>query len=149
MKVVNTIQITVFAKAQENKEQIVNTLKEFLPGDLEKEKVCIEETKAIGSDDSPVVIYKVLLSKDRHCNDILHLFKEKLPADQKQLLVRQLHSRLDEEFDFFLRLDKDALLNDHRYELTDGGHCFHFKLNIACFPRKRATAEKVIREMFV
>ncbi|MBI4439784.1 hypothetical protein HY638_02325 [Candidatus Woesearchaeota archaeon] len=146
MKLAHTIQVTVFAKAGE--EMVLSRLKELFPFDLEQEKIPIESTKATAADESAILIYKVVLTKERHTNPFIDNLREKLSADQKQLLIRQLHSRLDEDMDFFIRLEKDKLIDENIFQVTDSGNCFHIRISIASFPKKRSVAEKVIQEIF-
>ncbi|MFC1769041.1 RNA-binding domain-containing protein [Nanoarchaeota archaeon] len=146
-KLVNTLQITVFVKSGEDLSIVMSKLKEIVPFDFKKEKIKIEETNATGVDENPIKIIRILLLKGRLIKPFIELMKNNLSSDQKKLILKQINSRLDENMDFFIRLDKDKLLNGE-YFLTDGGNCFHFKMNIACFPKKRINAEIAIREIF-
>ncbi|HLC65208.1 MAG TPA: RNA-binding domain-containing protein [Candidatus Nanoarchaeia archaeon] len=148
MKLAHTIQVTVFAKADEDKYEIESKLKELFPFNLIEERIQIEQSRATGADDRPILIYKVVLTKERHTNPFIENLREKLPREQKDLVLRQLHSRLDDDMDFFIRLDKDKLMNENTFLVTDSGNCFHIKITIASFPKKRSNAEKVIREIF-
>jgi len=71
-----------------------------------------------------------------------------LVNEQRELILRQAETRLDREFNFFIRFDKEKLVNENKYWITDSGNCFHIKMNIACFPRKREQALKIIQNIF-
>jgi len=148
MKYFNNIKISVFAKKdEEDHEKIKQKLIELVPFDPEKEKLKVKEQKAEGFNEKIVYIYEIDLAKDRHINAFTEFLLSKLTPEQKELIKRQLESRLDEEFNFFLRLDKEKLLNNE-FWITDSGDCYHIKANIACFPRNREKAAAVLREIF-
>jgi RNA binding exosome subunit len=86
------------------------------------------------------------LQKEKHTNAFLNSLKQRLSDDQKQLLLRQSESRLDSELSFFIRLDKDRLLNENRFWITDSGNCFHIRMSIAAYPSNREAALKVISQ---
>lgn len=148
MRQVNNITITVFSKVGEDREKIISRLKELVPLNPDEEKISVVTEKATAADESPIYIMRITLSKERHASAFLDLLKQKLSAEQKSTIIRQLHSRLDDEMDFYIRFEKDALLNENSFQLTDGGNCFHIRMNIASFPKKHSVAEKVIKEIF-
>ena len=77
-------------------------------------------------------------------NKFLENLLNNLSKGQKEQILREDESRLDENLDFFIRLDKDSWINDKKLELTDSGKCFHLKISIAAFPKKREVALKVV-----
>lgn len=148
MKVLNTVLLSVFVKEGENESKIAEKLKTFMPVDFEKEKIAIIRTAAQGFNESKIVILEIELHKEKHTNIFVKKIQEIISKEQKELLLRQADSRLDEEFYFFIRFDKDKLLNEDKYWITEEGNCFHVKMNIACFPRKRDEALKIIQNIF-
>ena len=147
MRLANSVSVRVFCREEEDRELIVNRLKLLLPFDLEKEKIKIEERSAEGFEDRQIKIFSVELDRERHTNAFVNNLVEKL-GDEKKTLLEQLESRLDDELNFFIRLDKEMLLKD-RFVLTDSGNCYHIRVNIASFPRSRANAVKVIRALII
>ncbi len=71
-----------------------------------------------------------------------------LDKKQKELILKQSESRLDESLDFFIRFDKEEWIDKNKLELTDSGKCFHLKINVAAFPRKREAGLKIVNELF-
>jgi RNA binding exosome subunit len=63
-------------------------------------------------------------------------------------LFRQVESRLDEELFFFIRIDKEKLIKANEFILTDEGNCYHIKLGVAAYPRKREIALGRLKEYF-
>lgn len=145
MRVVNNISVRVFCREVKDRELIVNRLKLLLPFDLEKEKVKIEERSAEGFEDRQIKIFSVELNRERHTNAFINNLIENL-GEEKKTLLEQLESRLDNELNFFIRLDKEMLLKG-RFVLTDSGNCYHIRINIASFPKSRANAVNAIKNI--
>ena len=60
----------------------------------------------------------------------------------------QKESRLDDNLDFFLRFGKDEYIRNDKLMLTDSGNCFHIKISIDAFPKKREIALKIADKIF-
>lgn len=146
MKRVHNIVFSVFAKSGEDMESLESALLSLLPFNLEDENIKLKKTLASGLVESKITILELSLEKERHTNAFLDAFLDDLSTDQKKTLLNQ-ENRLDDDCHFFIRLDKDALL-DGKLALTDGGNCFHIKMAIAAFPKKKEAARKIIEELF-
>jgi len=148
MKKANNIHIRVFFKKQENEEQIINTLKKIIgysDEELRKEKIEIKKTEAKGFEEK-IKINEIVLNKDRHMNHFLKILNTNLNKKDKELLIKQ-ENRIDENYDFFLRISKQQAL-ENIYELTDSGDCYHIKINLACHPKNKELAKEKIKEIF-
>jgi RNA binding exosome subunit len=146
MKLANSIKVTVFAKPEENEDKIRDKLISFFPFNLEEEKIPVKRSRAVSFSQRQISIYKVELSKERHTNAFLKLINSKLDTQQRCMLLSQ-ENRLDDNLDFFIRLSKEHLLNNE-YMLTDCGDCYHIRISIAAFPRKREVALAVVKKVF-
>lgn len=147
MRFANAIQIRVFSKDDEDEARIISGLKELVAFDYEKEKIKFSSQTAIGFNEAKIRIFTISLDKERHVRAFLGMLMQKLNDMQKELLLRQRESRLDDELDFYIRLDKDKLLNEHLCWITDSGNCYHIRISIAAFPRKREVALKIIEQI--
>ncbi|MBW2999631.1 hypothetical protein KY339_03065 [Candidatus Woesearchaeota archaeon] len=147
MRLIHNARLNVFCKEEDNEEIITEKLKELIPVDFEKEKLEIERRVAQGFEKKKIITLEIFFEKERHTKIFLENLNEKLSKEQKELLINQAESRLDEDLDFFIRLDKQKLLNNE-YWVTDSGDCFHIKMAIAAFPKKRDIALSIIREIF-
>ncbi len=147
MKQFNNIHISVFSYPEEDYEKIKSKLISLLPFDLGKEKIILKESKAEGFNERQIKITEAAIDKERHTNAFFENLLSKFKKEQKDLLLMQSESRLDEELNFFIRLDKEKLLNDEFY-ITDSGNCYHIKFNLAVFPRKRELALQMAKELF-
>lgn len=149
MKLVNNIAIRVFAPPEENQIAIKKAFLKLIgynEEEIKDEKIAFEEKNAKGFNERKIKTLTCILEKDRHCNIFLKKINEKLTKKDKQLLLSQ-EDRLDEHFDFFLRLNKDELIKDN-YVLTQEGNCFHIRMNIATFPKSEERAREIIKEIF-
>lgn len=147
MKLANSIRISVFAKEDEDESRIEEGLKSVIPLDFEREKISVERKTSIGFNERKIRILGILLQKDRHINAFLEFLGGKLGERQKGLLLRQKESRLDSELYFFIRLDKEKLLNGEFF-ITDSGSCYHIRISIAAFPKSRLDALGVVERIF-
>ena len=145
MKLANNINVRVFCTEDEDKNLIVEKLKLLLPFDLEKEKIRFEEQKAEGFEEKKIYVIRAFLAKDRHINAFIENLVSRL-GEEKKTLLEQLDSRLDDDLNFFIRLDKDMLLKN-KFVVTDSGNCYHIKINIAAFPKRREKAVEVLNKL--
>lgn len=147
MKLANSIKISVFAKEEEDPDKILNKLISLIPFNLEEEKIALSKQNAAGFNQQTIKIFEITMIKDRHINGFLEFLNSKLTADQKELLIQQADSRTDDDLNFFIRLDKDKLMNDE-FQITDSGNCYHIKICLAVFPKKKENALAVVKEIF-
>jgi RNA binding exosome subunit len=100
------------------------------------------------SENEPTIYqFEVKLEKQKHIKDFLNSLKEKLTDEQKNLLIAQADSRLNDEMQYFMRFDKVRFLQDELW-LVDHGDCIHIKITVACYPNNRETALEVINGLF-
>jgi len=132
-KDIHSITISVFEKNQEKIDTIKNTISWFLPLDFEKEKITYIHDQVPGLQDSPTHIIRVILTKHKHTKILLQQLFSQLAIKERELLYLQRESRLSNEGIFYVRLDKQSLIN-HTCLLTDGGDCFHLKIKLAAYP---------------
>ena len=147
MKLAHQIKISVFIHEEEDREAVYNKLLSLVPFNLKEEKIKLNEDTATGFNNKKIKTYEIVLEKDRHINGFLEKLKESLSQEQKELLIKQAESRLDNERNFFIRLDKEKLLNNE-FWVTDSGNCLHIMISIAAFPAKREKALEVLNELF-
>ncbi|MFH1052788.1 MAG: RNA-binding domain-containing protein [Candidatus Woesearchaeota archaeon] len=147
MKLAHNIIISVFAKDDEDYDKISSGLFRLIPFDILKEKIIVEEIKAKGLECPEIKIMEAKLIKDRHVNGFLKNLNNALPEEQKKKLMDQYLSRLDEDLNFYIRLDKGELL-EGKHKLTDKGDCFHIKIHLACYPEKTEIAKGLLKQIF-
>ena len=148
MKYAHSIKLTVFSYENENVQAILDAFLKFFPFSLEENKVELKKTEAKGATESNIAIFEAVLTKTKLINRFLDFILGSLDKKQKELILKQIESRLDENLDFFIRFDKEEWMNNKKLELTDSGKCFHLKINVAAFPKKREVGLKIVNELF-
>ena len=148
MRWIHKATITAFGKPEEDVKAVKEGLIALVPFDLEEAKVSLDVQKAEGLEDRIIKIYTIALAKEAHTNDFLQFLLDTLTEEQKETLISQAESRLDTEFDFFIRFDKEQWIAKKELTLTDSGNCFHIKLSLATFPKKKENALKLINKLF-
>lgn len=148
MKYAHIIKITAFSYEYENSEAITDALLRLLPFKIEDNKTALKRSTATGFNQKKMEVLEIALTKTNLINQFLRNFVGNLDRGQRQLILNQSESRLDKNIDFFLRFDKEQWLNDKKLAFTDSGKCFHIKISIAAFPKKREVALSIIRDLF-
>ena len=115
---------------------------------MEENNLQLKKTIATGFSETEIKIYELQLSKQNLIAQFLRNFVACLTAGQKKTILNHKESRLDENLDFFIRFDKDVWMQKEMLELTDSGKCFHLRMSIAAFPRKREVALVVVDNIF-
>jgi hypothetical protein len=148
MRIANSIKITVFVKEEEKEEKIRGALLDLFPFDMGEEKVELKQSVATGFNEKKIKLFEIRLTKDKHINLFLEYLQNKLSKETKELIQKQAESRTDDGCSFFLRFSKDKLINEKEFWLTDQGNCFHIRINIAAFPKKKEKALSIINKIF-
>jgi RNA binding exosome subunit len=149
MKYLNNAVISAFAKpSEEDVSAVRKGIVELVPLNLAEEKIEVKEQTAHGFNEQQIKIFTITLAKTAHTTAFLKALLNRLTKEQKELLLRQKESRLDDELRFFMRIDKDKWLSDRRIFITDSGHCFHIRMHLASFPATREAALLLLEKVF-
>ncbi|MBI3035595.1 hypothetical protein HYY71_04690 [Candidatus Woesearchaeota archaeon] len=148
MKYAHLIRLTAFSYEHENSEAVLSAFLKFFPFNLEDSKIALKKTGAAGFNERRIAIFEVVLAKNNLINQFLRNLLSVLDESQKGRILEQAESRLDKNLDFFLRFDKDSWINEKKLLLTDSGKCFHVKISIAAFPKKREIALNIVKDLF-
>ena len=150
MKIAHQIKIKVFSyeKINEDNKLILDKFLELFPFDFKDEKIELKKTEAEGFHEKKIIVFETILNKEKHIKRFLENLNQKLGNEEKNRIISQLDSRLDDNLDFFLRFDKEEYLKNNKLNLTDSGNCFHVSMSIAAFPKKREIGLKIVRDVF-
>lgn len=150
MKLAHQIKAKVFSyeKFNEDAKLILDKFLQLFPFDLKEEKIELKKTKTVGFNENEITILDVTLAKERHTNQFLENLMKNLDEEQKKLILSQVEQRLDDNLDFFLRFDKDEYIKNNKLALTDSGKCFHIKMSVAAFPKKREIGLGIVKMVF-
>jgi len=146
--IAHKITVTVFSKEEENQSKIKTSLLELFPYDLEEEKIKLIEKTVTGFNEKQIKVLEVILEKNKHIEEFLNNLTKTLSDQAKELILKQAESRLDDECKFYLRFSKDKLIGEKELWITDQGNCFHIKMTLAVFPKKREKALEIIQKVF-
>ncbi|MBI4919483.1 hypothetical protein HY837_06120 [archaeon] len=149
MKIAHFIELSVFAKPEENVDALKQGLTDLIPFNLEEERIELQEQDASSFEGRTIKIFTINLTKEKHTNKFLNFLIENLSEHMKQTIKTQLDSRIDEELHFYLRFDKTKWVTEKKLFLTDGGDCYHIKITAAAFPKSRENAIKIIKNFLV
>ena len=149
MKYAHLIKLTVFSYENKNNESILDSFLKFFPFNIEDNKVILKKTDAIGFNDTKIEVIEIILTKTNLINQFLKNLLDNLDKEQKNKILQQMESRLDKNLDLFLRFEKDTWINERKLVLTDSGKCFHLRISVAAFPKKREVALNVIKDLFL
>ena len=150
MKLAHQIKAKVFSyeKVNEDEKLILDKFLQLFPFDLKEQKIDLKKTQAFGFNEKKIAIFDVALTKEKHTKQFIENLIKNIDEEQRKLIASQLESRLDDNLDFFLRFDKDKYIKNNKLKLTDSGNCYHIKINIASFPKRREKAIEVLKELF-
>lgn len=150
MNIAHSIRASVFSHEKDNEDSnaILAGLLDFFPFTLEKEKIIVSKSIAKGFNEKNITSFEVSLSKDRHIRLFLDSLVSRLDEAQKRKILSQAVTRLDNNLDFFLRFDKKTFIESKKLLLTDSGNCFHIRISVAAFPKKRETALLIVNRIF-
>ncbi len=148
MRWVHSAAITAFAKPEEDVERIRESTIALVPFDLNNARVVLVAKNVQGFNERIIKIFSISITREAQTNVFLDFLLNKLSDEQKRLLISQAESRLDANLDFFIRIDKDHWMNEREIWLTDSGSCFHIKLAVAAYPKKRDVALLLVRKLF-
>jgi len=148
MKYAHSIKLTVFSYELEDSQRILDAFLRLFPFNLEEKKVALKKADASGFKEKTITIYETDLRKDSLINQFLENILSKLDKNQKEQILQEIEQRLDDNFNFILRFDKDLWSNDNKLILTNTGKCYNLRISIAAFPKKREAALKVMNELF-
>jgi len=143
-KLIHNIHVSLFAKEEEPVDLYRKKFILLFPFDVEKS---LQEKKAESENEPTINQFTVILEKQKMIKDFLSNLIGKLSEEQKNLIVAQAETRLNDEMQFFLRFDKVKFLSDELW-LVDHGECVHIRMTLACYPHSRENALKIVEELF-
>src|SRR3989344_8815330 len=114
MKLAHLIKLSVFSKQEDNENDVLNSFLSLMPFNIEEEKLELKTSTAEGFEHAKIKIFELTLIKEKHTTKFIENLITKLADEQKQLILTQAESRLDEDLKFFLRFDKEKLLKENK-----------------------------------
>ncbi|MCJ7444521.1 MAG: hypothetical protein MUO26_08330 [Methanotrichaceae archaeon] len=136
---INRISLKAFAAATEDERRVSAALSIFVPSDS------IFGTLAKGYFGNEI---KILESKIKKKESLIffRVLMERLPKEERLRLHSEIPSRVDENCNFHMRLDKQAAYKGH-VRLTDSKDALDISVHIASYPSRREEAMRIIGEL--
>lgn len=137
---IHNLSYRAFVYGTENEEKVREALSTLLP--------TAQPIKEIteGYHKNQVIILQGKITKKREMKDFLEKLGTLKPSSKKRIL-RELHERMDDRGNLFLRFDKQrAYMGD--LKIVEHGDALHLKLKIAAYPARKDEALKVARQIF-
>ena len=135
-KNIHSITLNVFEKDEEKIEEILTIYHNLLHIDFQKEKLYIKQEKLEGLKENIIHSITLETTRKRHNELLFDSIFQNITKQDRDTIIEQIESRLNDEGYVFIRLEKQALLQQ-QFILTDEGDCFHIKIKIAGYPAKR------------
>jgi len=107
----------------------------------------VKISKVQGFNEQMITKFEVIIKKASSINQFFKMFFSKLKKQQLEVLISQIESRLDERHNLFIRIDKEAWIEERKLFLTDSGDCFHIRISLAVFPSKSEIAAAKSKEL--
>jgi RNA binding exosome subunit len=136
IKYIHSIQINVFEKNEQNIKKIKDVYQKLLPIDFIKENFVIQHEELEGFNKKSIHSLIIRTKKNRHNTILINSILNSLSKKDLIDIFKQMETRLDDEGNFYIRLDKKTLFNDH-FNLVDHGDCFHIKIKILGYPANK------------
>ncbi|HLP79714.1 MAG TPA: RNA-binding domain-containing protein [Acidobacteriota bacterium] len=136
----HNVQCRCITEGGEAPPDITPMFHEFLPLDFTEEKIKLEQSQFVDQFEEKRYILTLTLDKPRHVRIFAETLFSRFSTEQKKTLLDQLATRVDDEVNFYIRLDKYKLQCKKELLLTDGGNCFHIKFVVASYPKSKAVA---------
>jgi RNA binding exosome subunit len=146
MKYAHYVQLRIFCLENEDELLMRQKILDMFPFEPKKELFVIKSQKAELFENRTMRILTLEIKRPTHVNKFLELLFSWLGEPDRGLLLEQLSSRLDEDLNFFLRLDKEKFLKGE-YAITETGNCLHIKIAIAAYPHKREIARTIVKRL--
>jgi RNA-binding protein len=146
MKLFHNITVSVFIKENEDYDSIRQSFLSIFPFDLTKSRILLNEQKVSTFNDKIITILEVQLINNKIINLLIDFIKSKLSVTDKDMVINQIDSRVDENCDFFFRISKSKLIEEGKFVIVDDGNCYHFKCHIASYPQKKEKAISIVKE---
>ena len=136
MKYIHSIQINVLEKHEHEIKKIRDLYQQLLPIDFLKEKIVIQHEKLEGFNKKSIHSLTMKTTKNRHNTILINSILNSLSNEDLIKIFKQLESRLNDEGNLYIRLDKKTLFN-YQFHLVDHGDCFLIKIKISGYPSNK------------
>ncbi|MGP3668152.1 MAG: RNA-binding domain-containing protein [Candidatus Bathyarchaeota archaeon] len=140
------VEVRVISHATENIEKVLESLKNVLTSEVYS-GVNFSEEKLEGHHGNPIVLVKTKVYSKSYARKIIYNVFSRLEDFDRNLLLKRLEDNIDEDGNFYLRLDKQAAYNGvFKVSSSDP---IHLKIKLTVPRRQREKISEFFRKMIV
>ncbi|MFW6378843.1 MAG: RNA-binding domain-containing protein [Nanoarchaeota archaeon] len=144
---IHYMTIRAFETEDETQKRVERAIERLLPETAEDNAIRLEQEHTVIEEGTDMSILKVTLKRKPHIKHTLAILQDMLGSEQCETIVKQ-ENRVDEKGALYLRIDKNAFIDEHTAKLVDHGNCIHFRIMIEAHPKTRENALEAVREIF-
>ena len=104
------------------------------------------ESRSRGFEDRPILVLEGKRTSKKTARLLLTSMIAELSVDDRRQLKATAESRIDEDLNCYIRLDKHALIRGES-RLVDHGSCYHFTFNLVTYPKRKSAALEGFRAL--
>ncbi|MCD6464426.1 hypothetical protein J7L02_02800 [Candidatus Woesearchaeota archaeon] len=137
-------KLRVFSKPEDDYNSVLQGLRTLSGLDWEALKIKPKITIAKGFEDKTIKILELSINKKKLVSSFVNNLLSHLSKTDIALLEKQISSRIDENCNFYIRLDKKALQKGS-WIIIEGGDCYHVKINLGVYPNNKSKAVQELK----
>ncbi|RLI32039.1 hypothetical protein DRO51_02685 [Candidatus Bathyarchaeota archaeon] len=141
---VASVEIRVISHATENIEKVLESLKNVLTEEVYKD-VNFSEEKLEGHHGNPIILIKTKIYSKSYARKIIRNIFSRLEDFDRNLLLKRVEDNVDEDGNFYLRLDKQAAYSG-MFRISNSDP-IHLKIKLAVPRKQREKITEFFREM--
>lgn len=148
---IHYILLRATAHATEDRQRVLQALSLFLPENYTNNSSSgsgnIDSMEIEGHHGNPMVLYSVTLKRKPEIKAFTEKLNEGLSPKNRDILLGELHERLDDELMLHLRFDKQEAYLGHVH-FSDTTDSIIVKLKVATYPKNREKAIQAMEDLF-
>lgn len=141
---VASVEIRVISHATENIEKVLESLKNVLTEEV-YEGVNFSEEKLEGHHGNPIILIKTKIYSKSYARKIIRNIFSRLEDFDRNLLLKRVEDNVDEDGNFYLRLDKQAAYGG-MFRISNSDP-IHLKIKLAVPRKQKEKITEFFREM--
>jgi len=141
---VASVEIRVISHATENIEKVLESLKNVLTEEVYKD-VNFSEEKLEGHHGNPIILIKTKIYSKSYARKIIRNIFSRLEDFDRNLLLKRVEDNVDEDGNFYLRLDKQAAYGG-MFRISNSDP-IHLKIKLAVPRKQKEKITEFFREM--
>jgi len=148
---IHYISLRTSAQATEDPEKVRSAIGLFLPpaedGSKLKGSDVISEHVTSGYYGNKIILMEAELHKKKHTRYVIDLIKQRLGKQEMLQLVTQVHLRVDDDCNLYIRFDKQQAFQG-KLVMTNTSDVVLLRIKLKAYPARYEKAIEVARTLF-